>query len=155
MPPRFPTSITMLFSFLSPQYQFGCPYMHESSVDWIFKVPACLVLIINLVFLFSIMWVSCECNKHKINLKVIFGEVELITCRLLLSQLTGAYNETEVSQHGWNEAVSESFESSFSTYSALRTDIFNCTVRAEWRNRKEDFRYCESAAAEYTGKWVK
>lgn len=36
--------------------------MRESSVDWIFKGPACLVLIINLVFLFSIMWVSSLCD---------------------------------------------------------------------------------------------
>ncbi|CRL06924.1 CLUMA_CG019599, isoform A [Clunio marinus] len=41
----------------SHQFQYGCPYMQESSVDWIFKGPACLVLIINLIFLFSIMWV--------------------------------------------------------------------------------------------------
>lgn len=47
----------ILFLYLI-QIQLGCPYMQESSVDWIFKGPACLVLIINLIFLFSIMWVS-------------------------------------------------------------------------------------------------
>lgn len=53
--------------FVSLQIQLGCPYMQESSVDWIFKGPACLVLIINLIFLFSIMWVSVRhdliCNE--------------------------------------------------------------------------------------------
>ena len=38
-----------------------CHWMQESSLDWIFKGPACAVLIINLIFLTSIMWVSVEC----------------------------------------------------------------------------------------------
>lgn len=43
-----------------------CQWMQESSLDWIFKGPACAVLIINLIFLTSIMWVSVECvNSHE------------------------------------------------------------------------------------------
>lgn len=38
-----------------------CLWMQETSLDWIFKGPACAVLIINLIFLTSIMWVSFKC----------------------------------------------------------------------------------------------
>lgn len=34
--------------------------MQESGIDWIFKGPACAVLLINLIFLTSIMWVSSK-----------------------------------------------------------------------------------------------
>lgn len=43
-----------------------CLWMEESSLDWIFKGPACAVLLINLIFLTSIMWVSSFNHKmHK------------------------------------------------------------------------------------------
>lgn len=32
--------------------------MRETNLDWIFQGPACAVLVINLIFLFRIMWVS-------------------------------------------------------------------------------------------------
>ncbi|KAL9915531.1 diuretic hormone receptor isoform X2 [Glossina fuscipes] len=35
----------------------GCPWMHETHVDWIFQGPVCAVLLINLIFLLIIMWV--------------------------------------------------------------------------------------------------
>jgi len=36
--------------------------MRESHIDWIFKVPASLALLVNLVFLIRIMWVSPPVN---------------------------------------------------------------------------------------------
>ncbi|KAG5677655.1 hypothetical protein PVAND_007394 [Polypedilum vanderplanki] len=39
------------------EVEMECLWMQESSLDWIFKGPACAVLIINLIFLTSIMWV--------------------------------------------------------------------------------------------------
>uniref|UniRef100_A0A1B0GFQ1 G-protein coupled receptors family 2 profile 2 domain-containing protein n=1 Tax=Glossina morsitans morsitans TaxID=37546 RepID=A0A1B0GFQ1_GLOMM len=37
--------------------KMGCPWMHETHVDWIFQGPVCAVLLINLIFLLIIMWV--------------------------------------------------------------------------------------------------
>lgn len=34
--------------------------MRETNLDWIFQGPACAVLVINLIFLFRIMWVSAR-----------------------------------------------------------------------------------------------
>ncbi|CRL06927.1 CLUMA_CG019597, isoform A [Clunio marinus] len=39
------------------QLELECSWMRESNIDWIIHVPACVVLIINLVFLLCIMWV--------------------------------------------------------------------------------------------------
>lgn len=44
-------------SFIRPQIDIGCPWMHETVVDWIFQGPVCVVLIMNLIFLLRIMWV--------------------------------------------------------------------------------------------------
>ncbi|KAL5288155.1 CRHR2.2 family protein [Megaselia abdita] len=37
--------------------EIDCSWMRESHIDWIFKGPACLALLLNLVFLARIMWV--------------------------------------------------------------------------------------------------
>lgn len=37
--------------------EIECSWMRESTVDWIFQGPACMVLILNLIFLMRIMWV--------------------------------------------------------------------------------------------------
>ncbi|KAH8347996.1 hypothetical protein KR084_002966 [Drosophila pseudotakahashii] len=37
--------------------EIDCTWMRESHIDWIFKVPASLALLVNLVFLIRIMWV--------------------------------------------------------------------------------------------------
>ncbi|XP_023033564.1 diuretic hormone receptor isoform X2 [Drosophila willistoni] len=37
--------------------EIECPWMRESHIDWIFKGPASVALLINLVFLIRIMWV--------------------------------------------------------------------------------------------------
>ncbi|XP_070501681.1 diuretic hormone receptor-like isoform X2 [Chironomus tepperi] len=41
----------------SLEIEVECLWMQESGIDWIFKGPACAVLLINLIFLTSIMWV--------------------------------------------------------------------------------------------------
>lgn len=58
------------------QFDIGCPWMHETPVDWIFQGPVCAVLIINLIFLLRIMWVStricryvCMCAHIYLNVK--------------------------------------------------------------------------------------
>lgn len=80
----------------SPQYHQGCPYMQESNIDWIFKVPACLVLIINLVFLFSIMWVRNQTANWAIwpDNKSIF----LLYLQVLITKLRSA-NTAETKQY--------------------------------------------------------
>lgn len=47
---------SVLFSSLY-QLEIECTWMRETNIDWIFQGPACAVLLINLVFLFRIMWV--------------------------------------------------------------------------------------------------
>lgn len=42
----------------SKQMELECSWMRESNLDWIIQVPACVVLVVNLVFLIRIMWVS-------------------------------------------------------------------------------------------------
>ncbi|XP_031631307.1 diuretic hormone receptor-like isoform X2 [Contarinia nasturtii] len=37
--------------------QIECTWMRETNLDWIFQGPACAVILINLIFLFRIMWV--------------------------------------------------------------------------------------------------
>ncbi|XP_059620358.1 diuretic hormone receptor [Phlebotomus argentipes] len=37
--------------------EIDCTWMRESKIDYIFQVPACLVLLINCIFLSRIMWV--------------------------------------------------------------------------------------------------
>ncbi|XP_055309705.1 diuretic hormone receptor-like isoform X2 [Sitodiplosis mosellana] len=37
--------------------EIECTWMRETNIDWIFQGPACAVLLINLIFLFRIMWV--------------------------------------------------------------------------------------------------
>lgn len=123
--------------------------MHESNVDWIFKGPACLVLIINLVFLFSIMWVSVD----------IKTEFSLNKCQLdnqnyvsaFSPRPAGAHNEITVRQHGWNEAVQKSIESSFSPHTIVWFDLFNCTLRAGRGHWKKDFRLRSGAPVEHAG----
>lgn len=123
--------------------QLGCPYMQESSIDWIFKVPACLVLIINLVFLFSIMWVSSRTSNLSVRPenKSPFWP-------------PGAYNQAEVSEHGRDETVSKSFQSPTRTYSPLWADVSDCALWTKRRHRQEDFRHCTGGAFEYSGKAV-
>lgn len=94
--------------------------MQESQIDWLFKGPACLVLIINLVFLFCIMWVRNQACDD------LFGLVINHFFRPV-----GAYNETEVRQHCGNETVSESFESTFGSHSTFRSNIFDRPVWTE------------------------
>lgn len=43
------------------QLEIECTWMRETNIDWIFQGPACAVLLINLIFLFRIMWVSGIC----------------------------------------------------------------------------------------------
>lgn len=40
--------------------------MRETNIDWIFQGPACAVLLINLMFLFRIMWVSVDGKSRKL-----------------------------------------------------------------------------------------
>lgn len=58
--------------------------MRESTVDWIFQGPACMVLILNLIFLMRIMWVCsltkrvhfCGCiNEGELYLKVLITKL--------------------------------------------------------------------------------
>lgn len=51
----FGFSFCYLFFF---QLEIECTWMRETNIDWIFQGPACAVLLINLIFLFRIMWVS-------------------------------------------------------------------------------------------------
>lgn len=41
----------------SKQIELECSWMRESQLDWIIQAPACIVLIINLIFLIRIMFV--------------------------------------------------------------------------------------------------
>lgn len=47
-----------MLCIISLQLQIECTWMRETIIDWIFQGPACAVLLINLMFLFRIMWVS-------------------------------------------------------------------------------------------------
>ncbi|XP_037950561.1 diuretic hormone receptor isoform X2 [Teleopsis dalmanni] len=47
----------LTMTYPTKQFDIGCPWMHETPVDWIFQGPVCAVLIINLIFLLRIMWV--------------------------------------------------------------------------------------------------
>lgn len=40
------------------QLEIECTWMRETAIDWIFQGPSCAVLLINLMFLFRIMWVN-------------------------------------------------------------------------------------------------
>lgn len=55
--------------FVSFQMDIECTWMRETNIDWIFQGPACAVLLINLIFLFRIMWVSEheECAHEQLN----------------------------------------------------------------------------------------
>lgn len=46
------------------QLEIECTWMRETQIDWIFQGPACAVLLINLIFLFRIMWVSHNMNFY-------------------------------------------------------------------------------------------
>lgn len=85
--------------------------MRESSVDWIFKGPACLVLIINLVFLFSIMWVSSLCDFNISTTRIandyvwsLWWNLKLLVClfftrpQVLITKLRSA-NTAETKQY--------------------------------------------------------
>lgn len=51
-------TIYRICHIISLQLQIECTWMRETNIDWIFQGPACAVLLINLMFLFRIMWVS-------------------------------------------------------------------------------------------------
>ena len=123
--------------------------MQESNVDWIFKGPACIVLVFNLVFLFSIMWVSqslwkksklTEINATLYNFNVLFSFHSL-----------GAHYKTPFSQHSRNQTIPQGIQSTARTYPTSWTYLFNCHSRAKWRNWKIHFWYSSSFFAEYTG----
>ena len=40
----------------------SCPWMVANSYDWIYITPAIIVLFVNSIFLFRIMWVSHPCH---------------------------------------------------------------------------------------------
>lgn len=44
--------------------EIECTWMRETNIDWIIHGPAFIVLIINLIFLFSIMLVSTKIENH-------------------------------------------------------------------------------------------
>jgi hypothetical protein len=48
----------------SKEAAIECEWMRETNHDWIIKAPACLVLIINLIFLIRIMFVSFLTNIY-------------------------------------------------------------------------------------------
>ncbi|XP_055918195.1 diuretic hormone receptor isoform X1 [Eupeodes corollae] len=53
---------TERFNGVSPligslKLEIECSWMRESHIDWIFQGPASLVILLNLIFLFRIMWV--------------------------------------------------------------------------------------------------
>jgi len=66
--------------------------MRESHIDWIFKVPASLALLVNLVFLIRIMWVSPKFTSR-------WG------ASYLNYYLTGAHNQTAFRSYPGNAAV--------------------------------------------------
>ncbi|XP_041675668.1 diuretic hormone receptor isoform X3 [Drosophila eugracilis] len=47
----------LIFLDFFDKLEIDCAWMRESHIDWIFKVPASLALLVNLVFLIRIMWV--------------------------------------------------------------------------------------------------
>lgn len=52
--------ISIFFRLFIKQLEIECTWMRETNVDWIFQGPACAVLLINLIFLFRIMWVCIK-----------------------------------------------------------------------------------------------
>lgn len=47
------------------QLDIECTWMRESKIDWIFQIPACIVLVANLMFLLRIMWVSIPLQREE------------------------------------------------------------------------------------------
>lgn len=55
------------------QLEIECTWMRESHIDWIFKGPASMAILVNLVFLIRIMWASIHLIALGNLLCAIFG----------------------------------------------------------------------------------
>jgi hypothetical protein len=165
---------------LSPQLEIECSWMREAHIDWIVQAPACVVLIINLIFLIKIMWVSlwhCAITPCPRFISSFGRHVLLIICYIYtyshystyanissylfsnrkhsLALFSGTYHKTSFGKHRGNAAVSQGIQSPSRTYSSSRHNIFDCDLWARgWERRKTDIQCDKIVITEHTGKQI-
>lgn len=141
-------TIYRICHIISLQLQIECTWMRETNIDWIFQGPACAVLLINLMFLFRIMWVSywwiyddnqikisislCSCvpKKQSEQIKRIFFCSKLSNQNYLFS---GSNYKVAISKHSWNASISQGIES----IAGLNTIVgYYISSSASWSERR-------------------
>uniref|UniRef100_A0A1A9VPS5 G-protein coupled receptors family 2 profile 2 domain-containing protein n=1 Tax=Glossina austeni TaxID=7395 RepID=A0A1A9VPS5_GLOAU len=114
----------------------GCPWMHETHVDWIFQGPVCAVLLINLIFLLIIMWVlitklrsanTVETRQYRKAAKALLVLIPLFGITYLV--VLAGPNEDGIMSHMF--AVLRSVLLSTQGFSV---SLFYCFLNSEVRN---------------------
>ena len=110
----------------------SCIVLAESVLDWIYKIPAILVLFANILFLIRIMWVSFIWGSwvklsiiylsHVVDRHAYFPFDQSISLIILSSWLdyTGSHYQTSLSYKSRNSTVEKGCEGSRSSHAPPR-----------------------------------
>lgn len=100
--------------------EIDCSWMRESHIDWIFKGPACLALVLNLIFLSRIMWVSIQ--EQPLLITLIIGWC--LTNQLIMFCLGFDY-ETSLRKHTGDQTISEGIQGATGINSSVGRYIYS------------------------------
>ncbi|KRG03910.1 uncharacterized protein Dmoj_GI19749, isoform J [Drosophila mojavensis] len=136
--------------------EIECTWMRESHIDWIFKGPASLAILVNLVFLIRIMWVLItklrstqtfetrqyyKASKALLVLIPLFGITYLLVLtgpeqgisRNLFEALRAFLLSTQVRMTCTSNVNLLSFYDSFLSYKGFFVALFYCFLNSEVR----------------------
>ena len=124
-----------------------CTWMRESSIDWIFHGPACVVLVVNLMFLLRIMWVSGRRMGCQLVSRTL---VHSLSSR---APPAGPHNEAPVGQHSGDQTVPEGVQGPAGADPSAGPHLPGRDGWTQRGSRQPHFRYRSSVSAEHPGEF--
>lgn len=135
------------------QLDIECTWMRESKIDWIFQIPACIVLVANLMFLLRIMWVSIPLQREEFHFILLhFSLIDLPSSPSPTSP-PGPDYKAAFSKYRGDQTIPESIEGPASPHPVARPYLFGGAGRTERGCWEPHFCHRSSLSAQHPSKW--